>query len=123
MPKKKPKRMNKAGAVDAGKGKTRPHHKEVNKRTRQSLKDNPPLVGSSLKFNPDAYKERRKRQDANYIPRTPNKYQSQPKVISEDSTSKTYQWLPGVFGNSLCTVLAWQNRLCPRAVTAILGYY
>ena len=94
MPKKKPKRINKkTGRIDAGKGKVRPHHKEVQRRTKQNLKDNPTLVGSNLKHNPDAYKERHKRQDANYIPRTPNKYQTQPKVIAEDSTSKTYQWL------------------------------
>ena len=80
----------KSATVDAGKGKVRPHHKEVDKRTKQNLKDNPTLMGEK---DPNVYKERRKKQDANYIPRTPNKYQTQPKVIAEDATSKTYQWL------------------------------
>jgi hypothetical protein len=89
MSKKKPKRTNKqTGQIDPGKGKVRPHHKEVSKRTRKNLKDNPTLQ----KNNPSAYTDRYKKQDANYIPRTPNKYQTQPEVVFEDETSKTYQW-------------------------------
>ena len=89
MAKEKRKRINKkTGKIDAGKGKVRPHHREVDKLTTKNLKERPPTLGGEK----EAFKHRRTIQDANYIPRTPNKYQTQPEVIHDDGNSKTYQW-------------------------------
>lgn len=89
MAKEKRKRINKkTGKIDAGKGKVRPHHREVDKRTTKNLKERPPMLGGEKQ----AFKHRRTIQDANYIPRTPNKYQTQPEIIHETKESCTYQW-------------------------------
>lgn len=89
MAKEKQKRINKkTGKIDAGKGKVRPHHREVDKLTRKSLKERPATPGGEK----EAFKHRRTIQDHNYIPRTPNKYQTQPKIIHETKESCTYQW-------------------------------
>ncbi|MAF43657.1 MAG: hypothetical protein CMI54_05755 [Parcubacteria group bacterium] len=78
--KDKKKKYRKDGTVDAGKGKIRQHHKAAQKRVKKH--------GDSKTM-----KHRRTQAEMEYLPRTPNKYQSQPKKSYEDASSITYEWL------------------------------
>jgi len=86
----KKKKLNKAGSIDAGKGKVRPHHKEIAKRVNKYFED--PSTGQKTKIGKDRYKKRLEDENNNYIPRTPNKYQTTPKRTAEDANSYTYEW-------------------------------
>ena len=82
----KPKNIRKDGTIEAGQGKARPHHKEIKKRVDMIDRS------TGKKIDENQYIHRLKEADAKYVPRTPNKYQTQPKKINEDDTSVTYQW-------------------------------
>ena len=91
MPKKKQKRINKkTGKVDPGKGKVRPHHKEIAKRVNKHVVIDE--HGNTKKISRDTHKKRLEDENNNYIPRTANKYQTEPKKLDETSDTVTYQW-------------------------------
>jgi len=92
MAKEKQKRINKkTGAIDPGKGKVRPHHKEPKRRL---------LADKKRMFNEntgeaiygDRLKHRLKQEEVKYIPRTANKYQHNLKKVNEDKHEVTYEW-------------------------------
>ena len=86
----KKKKLTKTGAVDPGKGKVRPHHKEIAKRVNMYHEN--PATGKAQVIDKNRHKHRLEKEDGTYIPRTPNKYQTTPKKTAEDANSYTYEW-------------------------------
>jgi len=80
----KKKRMTTAGAIDAGKGKVRPHHREaIKKMDKRGLKKGE---------DSDTWTHRKKQAELSRVPKTPNKYQTEPKKVAETGNSETYEW-------------------------------
>lgn len=91
----KPKNIRKDGTISAGKGKERPHHREIRRRALKSMKGRDGVVGGvqgpGVGGN-DTLKNRLKIEKNNYVPHTPNKYQSNIKKLDETSHCATYEW-------------------------------
>jgi len=89
---KKKQRINKqTGAIDPGKGKTRPHHKEALRKTLKESKGGYHQDTQS-KLGADTLKHRVRQNENDYVPRTPNKYQSNFKKVKESKHEATYEW-------------------------------
>ena len=92
MAKEKQKRINKkTGAVDPGKGKVRPHHKAARQKAIHDSKGGYHEQTQS-KLGKDTLEHRVDWNENNYVPRTPNKYQSNFKKVNEGKHEVTYEW-------------------------------
>jgi hypothetical protein len=80
----KKKRLTKSGAVDAGKGKVRPHHRKAARNMDKR--------GLKKGHDADTWKHRRKQAEISRVHQTPNKYQTEAKKVAETGNSETYEW-------------------------------
>ena len=84
----KKKLIRKDGTVHAGEGKRRPHHAKIGKKDKHTRYSDGRVTGEKIK---DAAAV--KLSEVHRIHQTPNRYQSEAKLVSDNGTVETYEWM------------------------------